>query len=237
MIYNNFGRFVLYFSLVSLTTAIAGPFFAVYILKNLGFSYVQYMTIILSNSIAALLFISPWGKFTDRYGSIKTIKITGFLTPLIPFLWVCVIFLDTSYIFSYLIVLEVFSGIVWAGFNLAAGNFIYDAVTRQRLAICVSYFSILSGLGVLIGATLGGIISSYNLRIFGLNSILFVFLLSGVARLIVYTLMIPKIQEVRNVGEFNIKNAREKIKNLSVQKFFEYMDININLNFSKFKPF
>ena len=80
-------------------------------------------------------------------------------------------------IFIYLLIIELVSGMIWAGFNLAAGNFIYDVVTRQRMAICTSYFNIISGFGVLLGATLGGILSSHKVNIFGLHPILFVFLL------------------------------------------------------------
>ena len=39
MLYNNFGRFVLFVSLVSFSTAVASPFFAVYMLGDLKFSY------------------------------------------------------------------------------------------------------------------------------------------------------------------------------------------------------
>ncbi len=226
MLFNNFGRFVFYFSLVCLTTAIAGPFFAVYMLKNLGFSYIQYMVVILSNAVAALVFMPAWGKFADKYGNLQVIKITGWMTPIIPFLWIGSSFMDHASILVSLIIIEAFSGFVWAGFNLAAGNFLYDAVTRQRLAICSSYLNILAGLGVVIGSVLGGIIASMSFTFLGLNVLLFIFLLSGIARLIVYFLMNPRIQEVRNVKRFRIKDAEKKLKHLSLRKFFEYLDID-----------
>ena len=229
MAYNNFGKFTIYYALICLAVNISGPFFAVYMLKNLGFSYVNYMSVVLSSSITSLLFIPAWGKFADRYGNLKVMRITGFFIPLIPFLWLFSAYLTnwTSHVFVYILIIEGFSGIVWAGFNLSAGNFIYDAVTKQRLAICVSYFSILAGIGVLIGATLGGIISSYNFTILGLSSLLFIFALSGVVRLAVYLIMDRKIMEVRHVEEFDMKDAKQKIKNLSLKRFSEYLDINI----------
>jgi MFS family permease len=89
------------------------------------------------------------------------------------------------------------SGVTWAGFNLAAGNFTYDAVTRQRMGICVAYMTILSGIGVFLGAIIGGIIASLPIKF--MNIFLFVFLVSGIARLIVILFMMHKIEEVRPV--------------------------------------
>lgn len=228
MFFNNFGKFTIYFSLVCFTTAIAGPFFAVYMLKNLSFSYFQYMIIILSNAVAALVFMPAWGKFADKYGNLVVMKLTGWMTPLVPFLWIAVSFLNSNFIFAGLIAVEASSGFIWAGFNLSAGNFLYDAVTRQRLAICSSYLNILAGVGVLIGSVIGGIIASLSFTFIGLNTLLFIFLISGVARLSVYFTMNPKLQEVRDVKEFRIKEAETKLKHLSVERFCKYLDIPLH---------
>jgi len=227
MAQNNFGRFTLYYTLISLAVNISAPFFAVYMLKDLNFSYVSYMIIVLSSSISSLLFMPAWGKFADKYGNVRVMKICGPLIPFIPILWIfSAIIVNTSIpVLVYLFLIEILSGIIWAGFNLAAGNFIYDAVSKQRIAICVSYFSILSGFGVVIGATLGGFISSMNFSIWGITPILFVFILSGVIRLIVYLTMDSRIQEVRPVNKFEFSEVKHKIKTISLHKFFEYMDI------------
>ena len=116
-----------------------------------------------------------WGRFSDSYGNLKSIKISGFLVPLVPFLWIFSYYFannSQSFLLPYLIIIEIFSGFAWAGFNLSAGNFIYDAVTRQRMAICVSYFNILNGIGAFMGATLGGIISSFSFSLFHLGTFL-----------------------------------------------------------------
>lgn len=225
---NNFGRFVIYFSLVSLSVAIAGPFFGVYMLKDLNFSYTQFMIISLASTISAFAIMPLWGKFSDKYGNIKVMRLTGPLTIVIPLFWVItpLILQYNIPIMYYLIILEVFSGIIWAGFNLAAGNFIFDAVTRQRIAICSAYFNILNGLGVLIGATLGGLISSQEFTLFGLTPILCIFILSVAARLIVYLLMAKKIKEVREVKSFNLgEHTKEKLSQLQIHKLVDMFDM------------
>lgn len=241
MAYNNYGRFVIYFALVSLTTAISSPFFAVYLLKNLDFSYTFYMFTLLSGSIATIIAVPLWGKFADKYGNLKVMQITGAFVPFIPFIWLASTLLipfGKVIVLLYILLLEAMSGIAWAGFNLCAGNFIYDAVTRQRMAICVCYFNILNGFGILIGALLGGTISSMNFVFFGLSPLYFVFVLSGIARFIVYFTMRNKIREVREVKPISVKkevkNEIRKIfselyHSISLRKFFESSDSHINL--------
>ncbi|MDP1728933.1 MAG: MFS transporter [archaeon] len=225
---NNFGRFVIYFSLIHLATAISGPFLAVYMLKDLSFSYTQFMAISLSASIMSFMFMPFWGKFTDTYGSIKTIKITSAAIPIIPFLWFISAWINPNLmpIFIYLFIIELFSGAIWAGFNLSIGTFIYDAVTKERLVICTSYLNIISGFCILIGASIGGLIASQNFNIFGITPILAVILLSGIIRTVVYFSMKKKIKEIREVKEFGIKEAKENLKSISFQRFAENFEMN-----------
>lgn len=202
---SNFGRFAVLISLMMFATAIASPFFSVYMLKELNFSYINWTLVVIASSLGSLMFMALWGKFADKYGNIRVIKITGFLISIIPLLWLAspliIKISETSLIF-YLILVELFSGAVWAGFNLSIINFIYDAVTRQRMALCFAYSNMLNGFGVFIGASLGGVISSLNFMFIGLSPILFVFLLSGLARLFVYFIMISKVKEVREVQKY-----------------------------------
>lgn len=212
---SNFGKFVIFVCLVQLATAIASPFFAVYMLKDLNFSYTTYILIVIASSLSSLLFMPIWGKFADRYGNLRIMKICGFFTPFIPLVWLAsplVLDFNPGILIYYLLFMEFLSGLVWAGFNLTTVNFIYDAVTRQRIALCVAYFNLFVGIGVFIGATLGGIVASMNFVVFGMNSILFVFLLSFIVRFGVYLLMIGKINEVREVETFDGKKFGKEFR-------------------------
>jgi len=223
--FNNFGKFSIMLALINFATAIASPFFAIYLLDSLQFNtitygYIFFTLVTIAAPITSLLFMTPWGRLSDRYGTIKIMRICSHLIPIIPLFWILSSFLvgkiSMSLLVLYLIFGESLSGIVWAGFNLAAGNFIYDAVTRERMALCTAYHSILNGIGVFIGATLGGIIASYDFRLLGLTSLLFVFLISAVLRFAVIRVMIPKIKEVREVDHFHSdEEAIEKIIKVS----------------------
>ncbi|MEK6945171.1 MAG: MFS transporter [Nanoarchaeota archaeon] len=223
---NNFGKFTIYSSLVLLVVTIAGPFFAVYMLKNLGFSYIDYMAVTLASLVSSFIFMPAWGKFSDKHGNVKTMRISGLMITLIPILWLLVgVFMvgKIENVTIVLILVEIYSGISWAGFNLASGNFLYDVVSRQRVAICASYYNILNGVGILIGATLGGILSSLSFTIFGLNSILFIFLLSGIGRLIIYAIFNKKLKEVRKIEDFSFKRYTKE-KMFYLERVFKIFD-------------
>jgi MFS family permease len=195
---NNFGRFTLYVMLMAFAVNLASPFFAVYMLREqgvgLGFTYLAFIAVTVSAQLCQMLFMPVWGKFSDRYGNLIVLKICGLLVPLIPMLWL----LSPNFTYPanliYLITIEGIGGFFWAGFNLASTNFIYDAVTKQRRGICFAYFGALNGVGVFVGATMGGLLANYFLP-----TLLALFLISGVARLIVSLIMLPRLKEVRKV--------------------------------------
>jgi MFS family permease len=189
---NNFGRFTIYVASMDLMVNLAAPFFAVYMLKELNLNYFVFTVITVSASLATVLSMPFWGKFSDRYGNLRALKICGLLIPAIPILWL------VSPNPIYLVFVQFISGTVWAGFNLAAVNFIYDAVSRQRRGICFAYFGTLDGICIFVGATLGGLFATYA-NVGFMSTLLLLFLVSGVLRLAVSAIMLPELKEVRKV--------------------------------------
>jgi len=191
---SNFGRYTLYMMLINLVVMIASPFFTVYLLKELQLSYTWYTLVTIVSAVASLLSMPFWGRLTDRFGNVKVMKVTGMLVPFVPVLW---LFSTNVY---YLMMIQIFTGFAWAGFSLSTGNFIFDVVSREKRAICVSYLNIFIGIGIFIGATLGGYLTT-NLTISFMNIFLFAFLVSAVLRLVVSASFLPMIKEVRTVDE------------------------------------
>ncbi len=187
----NYGRFVIYVVLFKLATYIAAPFFAVFMLRELGFTYLQFAIIISSELIASFIAMGFWGKLIDKRGTKLVLYISGMLTPFIPLLWLF------SQNFYYILLIEVFSGISWAGFNLSSSNFIFDAVRPENRVRCIAYYKFFEGLSIVIGAALGGFLVNNLPKWIFLSSILFVFLISAILRLIVSIIMLPKLKEAR----------------------------------------
>ena len=199
---NNFGRFVIFDLLISFSTAIAAPFFAVYMLREKGLSYFFYMLILICSSLSGLASMTLWGKFADNFGNRRVMKIAGLFIFLIPLFYALSFPFGGTGLFVFVAALESFSGFIWAGFNLASSNFVYDAVSRERMALCASYSTVLISAGTFLGAALGGFIASFN---FIFPSLLIVFTLSAGLRMAAYLLMINRFREVRAVKDFSAK--------------------------------
>jgi len=198
---NNYGKFVIFIALINFSVMIAGPFFTPYMLKDLGFNYITFTIInLVISGVATLLTVPLWGKFVDKFGCVTTMKITVWMVPIIPILWIAS---PSPY---WLFVVQIISGITWAGFNLAAGTFHYETITKERMSLCIAYSSILNGVAIFLGAIIGGLIASLNISF--MNIYLFIFLISGIARIIVISALFPLIKEVRSVKKLPVEKFR-----------------------------
>jgi len=220
---NNFGRFSLFRAALEFATAIGSPFFAVYMLRNLGFSYVVYMTIILSQTLFSIFFVKFWGDFADKYGNYLIFKITMILIPIYPALW-----LVSSNPIYLIFVPQLVGGIAWSGFNLSASNYIYDAVTPQRRGLVVAYYNLLNGIGIFLGASLGGLLALISIDF--MDIILFIFILSALARLVVGLFLLPKFQEVRETKKFNRNYV---LRHLRPNYILKHIENSLEIRFQK----
>jgi len=193
---SNFAKFVIYVASISFAQNVSGPFFAVYMLRDLNFSYATYTVIVTSSTIATLLTMGVWGRHADMVGNIKVIRFTSFFIPVIPVLWLF------SQNIAYLIVIQLFAGFVWAGFNLSIFNFVYDAVIPEKRTRCVSYFNVINGTAICCGALLGGFLAKALPPIFGYR-LMALFLLSGILRALFAATILPMIKEVRRVEKIS----------------------------------
>lgn len=190
---NNFGRFTFFRSALAFATSISEALLVVYLLRDLGFGYLTYMLVILFGSGISLLTIGLWGKLADKYGNYFVMKLTAFSIPIIPILWV----LHQSPIYLIFIP-SLIRGIMWTGFELVATNFVYDNVSQPKRAIAFSYYHMLNGIGIFLGAGLGAILIKV-IHSSLLKPIVIIFLISAIARVFIVVLMLPKVHEVRTV--------------------------------------
>jgi len=188
---SDFGIFVLFICIFRISVSVASPFFAVYELKFLGFSYLQFTVLSAVEILASFLFLSVWGKVNDEMGSKRVILITGLLIPLVPLLYLF------SANYYYLIGVSFLSGAVWGGFNLAVGNFLFDASDSATRVKYVSYFNLIHGIAIFIGAMTGGFL--LGVLPATKESIKVLFLISGILRLIVALFLFPLMREMRIV--------------------------------------
>ena len=146
-----------------------------------------------------------WGKFADKYGNYRIIKITSILIPFYPILW-----LISPHPIFLIFGPALIGGIAFAGFNLATSNFIFDSVSHEKRGLAVSYYNVLNGIGIFLGAGLGAILVK-TLTINFIDKILFIFLISAIARMSVSLIMIPFIKEIRKTKKFDSKKALKEL--------------------------
>jgi len=194
----NTGMFIMLCALMNFTTTIAGPFFSPYMLLDLRFSYIVYTILNSAAGLATVGFMTWWGKRIDRAGSIKVLKITSLFVPFVAIGWA----LNNS--LWWLIIMQIFSGFAWAGFQLSSGVFIFDAAPPQNRTRYIALYNSLIYLGVSVGALTGGIVAPFLPPFMG-SYFTSIFMVSGVARLAVALFFLPRIKEVRKVPQLEAR--------------------------------
>jgi MFS family permease len=188
---NNYGLLVLFLASMNFAVYIASPYFAIYMLHDLKFSYWTYTLVQGTSLIVKYLCMPLWGKAADKYGSRKVLTLCAFLIVPVSAIWMF------SPSIPYLILVQCFSGFAWAGFELSFFNFLLEATEPARRPSMIAYYNVLNGIGIFLGAMAGSLLIAMNTYFW--TGILLVFLLSGVARLAVAFLFVFRLKEVRQV--------------------------------------
>jgi MFS family permease len=200
----NFGRFVGYIAFTHFAVQVSGPFIAPYLLRDLGFTYLEFMFATAATVVAQLVTLPGWGRFCDRFGNKHVLTVTGLLVPVIPLLWLC----TTN--FYGIVAIQMFAGVSWAGFSLAMGNFVFDTVSPPKRAQCVAVYHSANAVGIFLGASLGGLLIPWlptdlhwgGVHLALASNIQILFVLSAVLRLAVSLKFLPMIREARTVSPF-----------------------------------
>lgn len=172
---NNFGRFALATAGLSLAVNLAGPFFAVYMLRDLQLSYSSYSILNLTTVAATIAFLGVWGPVIDRIGAVLPLRLCALVIALLPLPWV----LSQNY--AVLLAAQVAGGAAWCGFNLAGFVFYLNNVPPSVRVGRIAHFNALNLGCISAGAVLGGLIAPHlpGLGGFPLHTI---FVLSAVLR-------------------------------------------------------
>ncbi len=135
--------------------AISAPFFAVYMLRDLQFTYLEYSLNAIASIMTQFLTLSFWGRFSDRFGNRLVMLFSSIVIPVVPLLW---LFSPDHW---YLIGVQMLSGFVWSGYSLSTANYLYDIRPHKSdFAVYAAMQSALSAVAVFVGALLGGLIAT-----------------------------------------------------------------------------
>lgn len=196
-----FRNFLAFSGLMHACVLISGPYFAVYMLRDLHLTYLEYTMWLAAGATGQFMTYKPWGRLGDRYGNKKLLVVTGFLVPILPVL----------YLFStelwYITAVNFSGGVVWAGFGLALQNYVLDAVRPEDRGKGVAVWNTVNAMGWFLGALLGGFLATVfpsHLTVMGwtiplASNLPLVFAVSGAGRLLVLIGLLHTFQEPRRV--------------------------------------
>nr|MBP7652522.1 MFS transporter [Candidatus Dependentiae bacterium] len=151
----NYLNFLVFLAFTNLSVFVAGPYFAVHMLKQLHYNYIEFTAASMVIIISQFLTMRWWGKWSDRYGNRNLIILTGIGVIVSPVLWI------VSGSLAWIILIQIFAGIVWAGFNLCSANYIYDTLTPEDRTLGFSLNQFCNGIAIFTGATIGGYIAKH----------------------------------------------------------------------------
>lgn len=200
--HNPFGRFTIFNASLWTAVGIASPFFVVYMLKELNFSYTWYILIIISSVLFQIIFLTLIGKISDRFGNILLTKISTACIALTPLAWAASYFIpgDLTTKLYLIFFAQLINGIGWAGFNLATNNFVYDSMSQAKQGFALAYMNLFVGAGAFMGAIIGTVL--IKIDIFTIDIIIIVFFISFIARTLVVLIGSQYLIEVKKVKKF-----------------------------------
>ena len=195
-----FREYSLFFAGMQGAVAISGPFFSVYMLNDLGYTYWEFTGNIGVSILTQFFTLSTWGRICDRWGNRLVMVTSCCMLPVLPALW---LFSESYY---YLLGVQVMSGLAWGGFTLSTSNYLYDLrPARADFASYAAVQSSLSAAGVFCGALLGGYLASALPGLVALlpaswqleHSVILIFATSSLLRVAIAAWFIPRSQELR----------------------------------------
>jgi MFS family permease len=197
---SNLGRYMVFVGLIYFGMMISGPFFSVFMLRELHFNYLTYTIVISATVVANFFFLPFWGRRADRAGNMKVVQITSWLMPIVPLLWL----ISANPVF--LVFANIVSGFTWSGFNLSTVNFVYDASEPGNRTKQLAVFNSIAWLAICLGALVGGYLIPHLPHMLGYQ-IRTLFTISGVLRAIAVLLLLYTLHEVRNVPRLSALNV------------------------------
>lgn len=209
---SQFVRYSLFVSLTAFSVNIAAPFFSVHMLRDLRFSYVEFMANTTTSLLIQFLTLGAWGWLIDVSGSRRVLAVASCIVSMLPALWLL------SDNFWYLLGVQVLSGLGWAGFSLSASNFLYEVAPSEKRATYAACHNVLNSSGIFFGTLFGGSLAAMTPErfvIFGqtfewTNKFWAVFLVSACARAAVPLVFLPLLHETRTVRRLSTQTLVQR---------------------------
>jgi MFS family permease len=165
------GALLIYLLSVQAAAQIAGPYFTPFMLKQLKFSYIDYVLLIGVSFAAKVVALPALGRFARRAGARRLLWIGGVTIVPCSGLWI------VSQSFPYLVFVQILAGLAWAAYELAMFLLFFESIPEAERTSVLTTFNLGNALATVLGSLLGGMLLRLGdktlatyLAIFGLSS-------------------------------------------------------------------
>lgn len=142
-------RLLTYLVAVQGMVQISGPFFAPYMLKQLHFSYSQFVTLLAIGFLSKIIALSWWTKLTHNGGAQRLLWIGGIGIVPLSALW---ILSDNIY---QLALVQMISGIMWAAYELGFFLMFFETLPIEKRTRMLTYYNLANMMALCGGAFIG----------------------------------------------------------------------------------
>ena len=220
----NFRKFLIFAFSWSFSVYFASPFFTLYFLRELKFSYSFVATLGMLSAFADMAGMQLWGKISDKVKNKAVIQFAGWVAVFLPLAWVTVrpdsIVMPT--------VLHFVGGGFWAGINLCMNNLLLRIAPEGNRTLSLTIYNIMGGLGAAAGPILAGFvlnsISHMNFQWFSqdLMPLHIIFMTSTLLRLLSFQLF-KAVHEPEAVKVGQMVRILRGVRGLNMATGFNYL--------------
>ena len=165
--------------------SISGPFLTPYLLQHEQLSYGLYSIVTAAVVIAKSLALPVWGRVLNRTSVRRVLTISALAITPIPMMWIA------SDAVAWLLIVQVYAGIAWAGFDLGLLMALFDGEDDAERTTMQAAFSALQAVGTAGASFVGGaVLGAIGADHTGYAA---VFLVSAVARFLACVLLVRQL--------------------------------------------
>ena len=199
----NFRRLVMFYSVWHLSTNMAAPFFAVYMLQKMEMPFWAVTLLATLSSVAGLAMNKFWTRLTQKFGIRPVVLLATMGDAFMPLCWLLVG--PESY--WLLLPIHLF-GVFSAPLAMGPNNLVLKLAPEQNSSPYLAVFNAMTGPVTAIGAILGGYLAgslagSWQVGPVSLTGLHLLFVISGLGRLLslglLYRVAEPQAEPVRHV--------------------------------------
>jgi MFS family permease len=158
----NFRRLMVFLSSWNFAANLAAPFFAVYMLKSLGYAMTTIIALTVASQLSNIAALGLWGTLIDRYSNKAVLQISApvFLACTLGWTFTGLAWIGSATIYL-LAVIHVLMGVATAGVALASGNIVMKLSPSGQATSYLAASSVVTATCGAIAPIIGGLCADF----------------------------------------------------------------------------